>query len=424
MTNRKKQVNEDPNNPISVSKINKKSSSNRIKIILCLAIILFIFIVIVVLAGYFLLYRNKSNNITNTSTSTTSTIQSDNSSQSTVDEDQPEIIVNKLYSENKDYCFENKFTALFVLLENDEFKANQQEIDLVTDYKKNFETSFYEATENKATIDTSYDIQVIDFENYRSLYVYDEVYRMIGDLYETIDITQDFIIMFTTFDYDYGGTIGPRFNYSIQNLVDNIGLEIKFENNLYSADENLKALIYLGSVYKAAGLTYTPYTDLKVGSNQYKTVTNELLYLIGDNWCCGVGKIFDGKILSNEVPILEEYFGSNRFYYGLKSINERGGVMGDSNWEKNSSHEGFGSNNKNWDYQKDIYLTGVYHPLTLFNMGLVSSEELVNINFEIYNPLSNPHKDEYESATLLGTFTIDDYIKAAGGIPTCVDKLK
>lgn len=171
----------------------------------------------------------------------------------------------------------NVYSVAFILLTSKNQPATSEDIQKLADLKDQFREAFAQATDTRASLDTTY--PVVEFNANADLYT--SSLQAAKAFYKNRPDQFDFLVFFTVYDQ-------PRSFILVKNTLQGIGLPIFDKSDLFGSNGRLQGIILASNLQNLFENT-TEYT--------YYLQTGELLHLLGHRWCCYVGNAVDeGKL--------------------------------------------------------------------------------------------------------------------------------
>jgi hypothetical protein len=203
-----------------------------------------------------------------------------------------------------------------------------------------------------------------------------DFHKLAKNFYSVVGDEYDFLTVYTTEDWYEGA---PSFYLQVQNDAKGIGLPIFDDTSEYGSDGNLKGI----DVLKSIDMCYLSDWGW----------ANAILHETGHQWACYVGQDFTGE---NE-NVLEIRQQGIHYYIGLQSPYLVGCALGAKHWVEEGDHYKIELNNYSSEYH------GMYHPFTLYFMGVMSENEVGEY------PLFNAN-----TGTLYKMVSVEDIIASEG----------
>ncbi len=287
-----------------------------------------------------------------------------------------------------DPCNQSNFKMAFIILKLKGNEVSQTSIDTLNSIKEAFSKNFAHATNNLAAMDTSYPIQIIELnseEEKNNPVVAQRFYSHNPDDFDFLSI--------------YGEGITPTLaggnHVTIKNNIVGLGQPIIDITTQYGSlvNHRLKGINYMFDLKKDE--------FNKEGERLY---SSGLLHETGHQWCCYLGKNFNGQNTSMVEIIIQNI----HFYAGLESPYDVGDPMGSTYWVSNNDGT-YRRGEFQWNEKRK------YHPFVLYFMGILSESEY-DTKFNLYNAGSADTGKSFNTdrATYYKSISVNDIIYAIG----------
>lgn len=303
------------------------------------------------------------------------------------------LATKKQIGEKTADCFKTSFRMAFILLGQTTVDITDDAVSAMETLKNNFHKNFSEATENLASIDTSYPTVTLTTAQNSSFTAHNvegptlNIMEIIRNFYRNHPDDFDFISLYTTFESEK-----TQYHITVKNNITGNGQQIVNRTALYGSKGELLGFNVMGTLKNS----------LLSGSSQ---TSQGLLHETGHQWCCYIGVNFRSRT-TDPLPILMDQM---HYYRGLSTFYAGGTPMGADYWEKNIDGTYKRSNNSTQIPH--------YHPFTLYFMGLKKASE-INESFSLFDA-GLPPKMNISSATFIKNITINDVVAKAGQSVYC-----
>ncbi len=280
-------------------------------------------------------------------------------------------------------CEKESYKMGFILLVNDYSQATPERLNKLSAIKNGFSKSFYEATGNRARMDTGDDIHILITNG--SNFIMSEVTKSFS---KENDDVYDFLSVYSAFPQP--DALGQSYGDAFQNIK-GIGRPL-----LDNSD-------YYGSKGKLRGITSMLSIDNYDTSDpiQFGFAINGLLHETGHQWCCYVGDNFARGEGGARLEIIQQGI---HFYRGLQSPHGTTTPMNSDYWVPNND----GTFRR--EYTPSVEK---YHPFQLYFMGLLPEEEY-DTKFAVYDAGIVGKDFNDQNATFYKTVSVRDIIELEG----------
>ncbi len=277
-------------------------------------------------------------------------------------------------------CEYQNYRMAFILVENSNNPHNQEDVNKINIMKQRTSQAFAWATNNLASMDTSYPLIILSLgENPSEENITKEFYKGNPDNFH-------FITIFNTYE---NSTI-QKHNI-IKNNITGIGIGIFDSTKRYGSNEILLGINWMGIIDNY---------DL---DNEFDidVAMSGILHETGHQWCCYVGDNFARGENDAKLEIIQQNI---HFYRGLESPYETGTPMNADYWV----------NNNDGTYRRENKI-GIerYHPFELYFMGLLPEAEY-DTKFQIYDAGIPGANMNFTNAVPYKQVSVNDIIKVEG----------
>jgi len=248
-----------------------------------------------------------------------------------------------IVSQSKEICNESHYKMAFLLIENANNTATQNDIELINLLKTNASERFSWATKNLASLDTKDEVSVMSMEGNPS---YQEI---ANNFYEKHEDTYDFLTIYVTYNDS-----NNMYHYLVKNQIQGIGLSIFNNSDSY------------GSKGKLIGINWMKDIDMDVEyyerfNHSIKLGVNAILHETSHQWGAYVDFIDENGQRSNSL----------RNPYNMahwdKKLETGYDLLDGYSWRDNG--------NGTFTAKVTDFMQG-YSQLDLYLMGLMSKDEV------------------------------------------------